>query len=83
MHDDVLFYKCVAYDDYAFLMEIEECDPLVRDLGDENVMTIGNHKLLTAGGSAGEIQLDDETCPTELDFPTQVRGALSGTCQRH
>ena len=50
----LLFYDRIAYNDYAFLMEIEECSQLVRDLGDKDVMIMRNHGLLSTGGSVGE-----------------------------
>ena len=67
----LLFYERVAYNDYAFLMEIEECGQLVRDLGDRNVMIMRNHGLLTAGGSVGEAFMRmyylDKACEIQLD----------------
>ena len=67
----LVFYDRVAYNDYAFLMEIEECDQLVWDLGDKNVMIMRNHGLLTAGGSVGEAFMRmyylDKACEIQLD----------------
>ena len=67
----LVFYDRVAYNDYAFLMEIEECGQLVRDLGDKNVMLMRNHGLLTAGGSVGEAFMRmyylDKACEIQLD----------------
>ena len=67
----LVFYDRVAYNDYAFLMEIEECGQLVKDLGDKNVMIMRNHGLLTAGGSVGEAFMRmyylDKACEIQLD----------------
>ena len=67
----LIFYDRVAYNDYAFLMEIEECGQLVEDLGDKNAMIMRNHGLLTAGGSVGEAFVSmyylDKACEIQLE----------------
>ena len=67
----LIFYDRVAYNDYAFLMEIEECSQLVADLGDKNAMIMRNHGLLTAGGSVGEAFVQmyylDKACEIQLE----------------
>ena len=67
----LIFYDRVAYNDYAFLLEIEECSQLVEDLGDKNVMIMRNHGLLTAGGSVGEAFVRmyylDKACEIQIE----------------
>ena len=78
----LVFYDRVAYNDYAFLMEIEECCQLVEDLGDKNVMIMRNHGLLTAAGSAGEAFMRmyylDKACEIQLD--ALARRDASSSC---
>ena len=49
------FHNRVSYHDYeGIALDLDERDRLVRDLGDNNVMLLRNHGLLTVGRSVGE-----------------------------
>jgi len=88
--------RFVAYHTYDVVTEAEEeCDRLVRDLGENYLMILHNHGLLTAGRNAGEcfynlytlenackIQVDVLSSGQELMVPgeeAQARAALWGT----
>jgi ribulose-5-phosphate 4-epimerase/fuculose-1-phosphate aldolase len=51
---NLIFYDRVAYTDYVFIDQIEECAQLVADLGDKCAMIMWNHGLLTTGRAISE-----------------------------
>ena len=51
---NLIFYDRVAYTDYSFIEQIDECSTLVDDLGDKCAMIMRNHGLLTVGRSLAE-----------------------------
>jgi ribulose-5-phosphate 4-epimerase/fuculose-1-phosphate aldolase len=50
----LLFYEQIGYTDYAWIDNIEQCDKLVQDLGENLGVIMRNHGLLTVGRSIGE-----------------------------
>lgn len=73
----LVFYNPAACNEYMFLMDTEVCGQLVEDLGDEYVMIMHNHGLLTAGGSVGEASTRmyylDKACEIQLEALTTCR----------
>ena len=67
----LIFYDRIAYNQYEYLIEVDECDQLVSDLGDKKAMIMLNHGLLTAGRSVGEafilMYFLDRACQIQLD----------------
>ena len=67
----LIFYNRIAYNRYKYIMEVDECDQLLSDLGDKKSMIMLNHGLLTAGGSVAEafilMYFLDRSCQIQLD----------------
>ncbi len=51
---NLIFYGRVAYTDYAYVEQIDECKALVEDLGDKCALVMRNHGLLTVGRAISE-----------------------------
>ena len=67
----LIFYNRIAYNEYKYIMEVDECDQLLSDLGDKKSMIMLNHGLLTAGESVAEafilMYFLDRACQIQLD----------------
>ncbi len=51
---NLIFYDRVAYTDYVYVEEVEECTRMVADLGDRPALVMRNHGLLTVGRAVSE-----------------------------
>ncbi len=51
---NLIFYERVAYTDYAYVEEIDECKQMVADLGEKQALIMRNHGLLTVGRAISE-----------------------------
>ncbi len=67
----LIFYNRIAYNQYKYIMEVDECSELLADLGDKKAMIMVNHGLLTAGESVAEafilMYFLDKACQIQLD----------------
>ena len=73
IQDSAVFYNRVSYHDWQGMStEIEESDSLVKSLGNNNVMILRNHGLLTCGKTIGEtfmlMYYLDRACKNQIDI---------------
>ena len=72
IQDSAIFYNRVSYHEWEGMSTgIEECDRLSKSLGENNVMILRNHGLLTCGESISEafmlMYYLDRACKTQVD----------------
>ena len=84
IQDSAIFYNRISYHEWEGMStDSEECDRLSKSLGENNVMILRNHGLLTCGESISEAfmlmyyldracktQIDAESTGEELNIPT-------------
>jgi len=72
IQDSAIFYNRVSYHDWEGMStDTDECDRLAESLGENKVMILRNHGLLTCGESIAEafmlMYYLDRTCKTQID----------------
>ena len=72
IQDSAIFYNRVSYHEWEGIStDSEECDRLSKSLGENNVMILRNHGLLTCGESIAEtfmlMYYLDRACKTQID----------------
>ena len=72
IQDAAIFYNRVSYHEWEGMStDSEECDRLSKSLGENNVMILRNHGLLTCGESISEafmlMYYLDRACKTQID----------------
>ena len=72
IQDAAFFYNRVSYHDWEGMStDTDECDRLSESLGDNKVMILRNHGLLTCGESIAEafmlMYYLDRACKTQID----------------
>ena len=72
IQDSAIFYNRVSYHEWEGMStDSEECDRLSKSLGENNVMILRNHGLLTCGESIAEafmlMYYLDRACKTQID----------------
>ena len=72
IQDSAIFYNRVSYHEWEGMStDIEECDRLSKSLGDNKVMILRNHGLLTCGENIAEafmlMYYLDRACKTQID----------------
>ena len=70
--DAAIFHNRVSYHDWQGMStEVEECKDIAKNLGNNKVMILRNHGLLTCGETIGEafilMYYLDKTCKNQLD----------------
>ena len=75
IQDSAMFHKRISYHDWKGMStDTEECESISKDLGDNNVMILRNHGLLTAGKTIPEtfmlMYYLDRACKVQLDLST-------------
>ena len=73
IQDSAMFHNRISYHDWEGMStNTEECESIVRDLGNNNTMILRNHGLLTAGKSIGEafmlMYYLDRACKVQIDL---------------
>ena len=73
IQDSAMFHNRISYHDWEGMStNIEECDSIVKDLGQNNTMILRNHGLLTAGKTMGEafmlMYYLDRACKVQIDL---------------
>ena len=72
IQDSAIFYNRISYHEWEGMStDSEECDRLSKSLGENNVMILRNHGLLTCGESISEafmlMYYLDRACKTQID----------------
>ena len=72
IQDSAIFYNRVSYHEWEGMsIDIKECDRLSKSLGDNKVMILRNHGLLTCGENIAEafmlMYYLDRACKTQID----------------
>ena len=72
IQDSAIFYNRVSYHEWEGMStDIEECNRLSKSLGDNKVMILRNHGLLTCGENISEafmlMYYFDRACKTQID----------------
>ena len=72
IQDSAIFYNRISYHEWEGMStDSEECDRLSKSLGENNVMILRNHGLLTCGASISEafmlMYYLDRACKTQID----------------
>ena len=72
IQDSAIFYNRISYHEWEGMStDIEECNRLSKSLGDNKVMILRNHGLLTCGASISEafmlMYYLDRACKTQID----------------
>ena len=72
IQDSAIFYNRVSYHDWEGMStEREECDRLSKNLGENKVMILRNHGLLTCGATISEafmlMYYLDRACKNQID----------------
>ena len=72
IQDSAIFYNRISYHEWEGMStDSEECDRLSKSLGENNVMILRNHGLLTCGENISEafmlMYYLDRACKTQID----------------
>jgi ribulose-5-phosphate 4-epimerase/fuculose-1-phosphate aldolase len=67
----LIFYERLAYTDYLYVEEIDQCGQLVEDLGEMQALGMRHHGLLTTGRTVPEafilMYYLDKACQIQID----------------
>ncbi len=73
IQDSAMFHKRISYHDWEGMStSIEECKTISKDLGNNNIMILRNHGLLTSGKTIAEtfmlMYYLDRACKVQIDL---------------
>ncbi|MDC6448476.1 class II aldolase/adducin family protein, partial [Alphaproteobacteria bacterium] len=73
IQDSAMFHNRISYHDWKGMSNnLEECKSITEDLGENNVMILRNHGLLTAGKTIAEafmlMYYLDRACKVQIDL---------------
>jgi ribulose-5-phosphate 4-epimerase/fuculose-1-phosphate aldolase len=73
IQDSAMFHNRISYHDWEGMStNTEECDSIVKDLGNNNTMILRNHGLLTGGKTIAEafmlMYYLDRACKVQIDL---------------
>jgi len=73
IQDSAMFYNRISYHDWEGMStNPAECDSIAKDLGQNNILILRNHGLLTAGKTIGEafmlMYYLDRACKLQIDL---------------
>jgi ribulose-5-phosphate 4-epimerase/fuculose-1-phosphate aldolase len=73
IQDSAMFHNRVSYHDWEGMStNTEECESISKDLGENKIMILRNHGLLTAGTTVGEafmlMYYLDRACKVQIDL---------------